>query len=120
MSSYGEWVPWATLVAKYDYPRDPAETVPVYTSILVPNVDNVRTSFLLDTISKQKKAVLLMGESGTAKTVIVKGYASQYDPEEHLFKSFNFSSTSTPNGFQRTIESYVDKRMGSTCVSLVC
>ena len=107
----GKWVHWTTKVLKYDYATD---SVPIYTDILVPNVDNVRTDFLINTISKQKKSVLLIGESGTAKTVIVKGYCSHYDPEEHLFKSFNFSSTSTPNGFQRTIESYVDKRMGTT------
>jgi dynein heavy chain len=110
----GVWVPWTTRVEKFDYPLEADEMVPVYSTILVPNVDNVRTNFLLDCISKQRKAVLLMGESGTAKTVIVKGYASNYNPEEHLFKSFNFSSTSTPNVFQRTIESYVDKRMGTT------
>ena len=107
----GAWKHWTTRVEKFDYPTD---EVPMFTDILVPNVDNVRTDFLIDCISNQKKSVLLIGESGTAKTVIVKGYCSNYDPEEHLFKSFNFSSTSTPNGFQRTIESYVDKRMGMT------
>merc|ERR1719424_1931256 len=107
----GKWVHWTTRVEKYHYST---EEVPIYTDILVPNVDNVRTDFLMNCISQQKKSVLLIGESGTAKTVIIKGYCSHYDPEEHLFKSFNFSSTSTPNGFQRTIESYVDKRMGTT------
>lgn len=110
----GEWKHWSSKVEAYHYPKGAEDAVPVYSDILVPNVDNVRTTFLLDTIAKQGKAVLLMGESGTAKTVIVKGYANEYNPEQHLFKSFNFSSTSTPNGFQRTIESYVDKRVGTT------
>uniref|UniRef100_A0A8C8CZV8 AAA+ ATPase domain-containing protein n=1 Tax=Oncorhynchus tshawytscha TaxID=74940 RepID=A0A8C8CZV8_ONCTS len=107
----GDWDHWNNYVVEYIYPTD---YVPDYAAILVPNVDNTRTSYLLETIAKQRKAVLLIGEQGTAKTVMIKGYTNKYDPETDLSKSLNFSSATEPTMFQRTVESYIEKRMGST------
>ena len=87
------------------YPKD---VVPDYSSILVPNIDNIRTDFLIETIAKQSKALLLIGEQGSAKTVIIHGYCSKYDPDVQLFKSFNFSSASTPYLFQVGSMSWCD------------
>lgn len=54
----GAWEHWSQRVVDYVYPED---SVPEYSSILVPNVDNIRTAFLIDIIARQSKAVLLIG-----------------------------------------------------------
>ncbi|XP_018400014.1 PREDICTED: dynein heavy chain 8, axonemal [Cyphomyrmex costatus] len=111
VSDDGKWIHWNKRVPEFEYPSD---HILEYYTILVPNVDNTRTLYLIDIIAKQGKAVLLIGEAGTAKSVMIKSYMSKHDPEYHLNKFFNFSSASTPNMVQRVFESYVEKRVGST------
>ena len=89
----------------YVYPSD---ATPEYTSILVPNVDNVRTEFLMKTIAKQNLAVLLIGEPGTAKTVMINSYMDGFNPEYHAAQSMNFSSATTPLLFQVSVCFSVD------------
>lgn len=70
----GNWEHWLNRVQEYNYPSD---YKPEYSSILVPNVDNVRTSFLMETIAKQNKvrALFKFSEdiSALAAFFILKG-----------------------------------------------
>nr|CAD7569561.1 unnamed protein product [Timema californicum] len=111
VSHNGVWEHWNTLMETYTYPEN---STPDYSSILVPIVDNVRINYLIHAIAKQDRCVLLIGEQGSAKTVMMKAYMKKSNPEVYLNRSFNFSSATTPFQFQKTIESYMEKRMGST------
>ncbi|CAF1053630.1 unnamed protein product [Adineta steineri] len=102
---------WSTRVEPWEYPKN--EKIE-FASILVPNIDNVRITYLINILSKQEKAVLLIGEPGTAKTVIITSYLKHYDSEQHLTRIINFSSITTSNFIQKTIENFVDKRVANT------
>lgn len=97
ISKTGEWQHWGKIIHEYSYPSD---HIPVYGDILVPNLDNTRTMFLITLIANQEKNVLLIGEQGTAKTVMIKSYMQEFNPETRVSKMLNFSSATTPNMFQ--------------------
>lgn len=107
----GKWETWTSMVTNYVYPE---YSTPDYSNVLVPIPDNVRIQYLIDLIGRQDKAVLLIGEQGSAKTVMMKSYMKKANPETTLSRSFNFSSATSPYQFQKTIESYVEKRLGNT------
>lgn len=107
----GKWDTWTSMVTNYVYSEYSTSD---YSNILVPIPDNVRITYLIDLIGRQDKAVLLIGEQGSAKTVMMKSYMKKANPETTLSRSFNFSSATSPYQFQKTIESYIEKRLGNT------
>ncbi|KAJ9456696.1 Dynein-1-alpha heavy chain [Diplonema papillatum] len=126
-SDQARWIPWQdpSMVPSYVPPKDGK-----FSSILVPTVDTVRNSFFLDLIvDKQlvdpktgsKTPVLLIGASGTAKTVTIQKFLrdlkdKQKDAEkdevklDELTLEMNFSSRTTSVDVQKTLEENVEKR----------
>lgn len=111
VAANGQWEHWKNLVSTYVYPEN---TTPEFSSILVPIMDNARIEYLIGTIANQERAVLLIGEQGTAKTIMIKNFMKKMNSDTHMGRSFNNSSATSPYQFQKTIESYIDKRLGNT------
>lgn len=64
-----EWVAWKDKVSQYIH--DPARR---FTEILVPTVDTVRTTWLVENQVRIKRPALLVGETGTSKTATTQNF----------------------------------------------
>ncbi|XP_076108254.1 dynein axonemal heavy chain 10-like isoform X2 [Mytilus galloprovincialis] len=108
-SEQKKWMPWAQKVPKYIH--DPVKK---YNEILVPTVDTVRTTWLLELMVGIKQPVVLVGETGTSKTATTANFLRTLDSETHLLLNMNFSSRTTSLDVQRNLEANVEKRTKDT------
>jgi dynein heavy chain len=103
------WEEWKARVPAYEPPA-PFD----FSRILVPTTDSVLYTYLLSRLTAIEKPVLLVGESGTAKTVTIQNYLGRLEPEKFSVLNINFSSRTTSKDVQTNIEANVDKRSGKT------
>jgi dynein heavy chain len=75
-----------------------------YAKILVPTADTVKYTHLLGILMDKGKQCLLVGETGTAKTVIIKSYLSRLNYDSYVFLTMNFSSRTNSMEVQKNIE----------------
>ncbi|CAL4075211.1 unnamed protein product, partial [Meganyctiphanes norvegica] len=106
----GWWQHWNAFVPDYIYPDT---GTPDYTSILVPNVDNVRMDFLISVISKQGKGLFPLGETSSHRVVLIVN-KTFYTVDKFSRFSLRRTTSSLCYAINKTIEGYIDKRMGST------
>ena len=72
-----KWVPWAEKVPEYEHKPEMK-----FHEILVPTVDTVRNTWLLDLMVKIKRPVVFVGETGTSKTATAQNFLRQLDPDD--------------------------------------
>ena len=99
------WTSWKSMVPAYQAPIDGK-----FSSILVPTADTVRSTWILRTLVEAGLPVLFVGESGTAKTVIIEKYLNGMEAETTALLTMNFSSRTTSMDVQRTLQDNVEKR----------
>jgi dynein heavy chain len=103
----GRWNPWEDQIEEFKPPPGIA-----YSKIFVPTVDTTRYNFLVHKFLSCKQPVLFIGESGTAKSVMLQNTLESYPVESSAILNINFSSRTRSLDFQRTIQDNISKRTG--------
>jgi len=81
-----------------------------HSKILVPTTDTVKYKYILNKFLENDSPIILTGEQGTAKTVIIKNYLSDLNIDQNVVLNMNFSFKTNSLEVQRNIEIYYDKR----------
>lgn len=90
-----EFRPWSELVTEFKYSRSSS-----YFNILVPTNDTVKFKYLLEKLIVGGFNVLITGETGTGKSVIIGEFLMTLNPELFVHSSLNFSAQTSSKNLQ--------------------
>uniref|UniRef100_A0A669P0S7 Dynein axonemal heavy chain 12 n=1 Tax=Phasianus colchicus TaxID=9054 RepID=A0A669P0S7_PHACC len=124
MKGRGRWVHWNGFIKNIDYS---GKNVKIQ-DIIVPTMDTVRYTYLMELFITHGKPLLLVGPTGTGKSVYIKDKLMNNLDEERYFPFFiNFSARTSANQTQNIIMARLDKRrkgvfgppVGKKCIIFV-
>jgi dynein heavy chain len=99
------WVEWTKTVPEYQI--SPYQS---FSEIIVPTIDSIRHTFLLDLLLKHGKHVLCVGPTGTAKTVTIMEKLTKGMGQDVTPVFINFSARTGANQTQDILDAKFDKR----------
>ena len=111
----GDHTAWSTIVEPYtpvNIGNSPG-MVP-FNSLFVETVETVRMTFLLNTLVRNGKFCMFVGNAGTGKTGIIQNYLKSLDKDADgiISKYVSMSYYTSSYTLQLELEGYIDKRSG--------
>jgi dynein heavy chain len=104
IDSMTKFAPWTEQIPEFNF--DPKKS---FFEILVPTADTVKYKFLLQTLSFANFNVLITGETGVGKSVIVKDFLIN-TPPEYVSAFVNFSGKTTTQNLQAAFEGNLEAK----------
>lgn len=110
---------WDTLIREFG--SSATEIPPLSTSPLIATVDTVRTEYIVDMLARHGKHVMLVGDRGSAKSLVIHHYLSKQNVSDaHLSKTIVFSSATTSATFQVNHAYHLRSTVVTRSVASVC
>ena len=81
-----------------------------YSDIIVPTLDTVRSSHILEMLLLNKKTVVCVGPTGTGKTLAIADKLARNMPKDYIPEFITFSAKTSANQTQDLIDGKLDKR----------
>ncbi|CAH8652543.1 unnamed protein product [Schistosoma rodhaini] len=99
------WAHWMINIPEYKITPDIR-----YSDIIIPTIDNVRSSHIIEMLLLAKKPVLCIGPTGTGKSLNILHKLTRHMPKEYIPEFIIFSAKTTAKQTQDLIDSKLDKR----------
>eukprot|EP01041_Mallomonas_annulata_P000971 gene971-1882_t len=99
------WIHWTRSVNPYSF-----DSRLSFSELIIPTKDSICYTYLLDTLVRHNKHVLMTGPTGTGKTVNVIGHLLNGLPDRYVPITMAFSAQTGANQTQDLIDSKCEKR----------
>lgn len=99
------WQPWSAYLDTFSV--DPKED---FSNIIVPTVDTISYSYIIEKLTTNAKPLLVVGATGTTKTLTVSNKLLHGMPPTFIANFISFSARTSANQTQDMIDSKLDKR----------
>ncbi|XP_077407169.1 dynein axonemal heavy chain 9 isoform X2 [Vanacampus margaritifer] len=99
--------PWSKMVPKFEMDPD----IPLQ-ACLVHTAETIRVRFFIDCLLEHRRPIMLVGNAGTGKSVLVADKLTSLDPDKYVVTNVPFNYYTTSAMLQAVLEKPLEKKAG--------